>query len=284
MQVGYLTLLVHRDTIIDMKGENDMYIPETIRSYIGKDYSLNTIGCSGAQVLIFDEYVLKIEKDCNMSANERRMMQWLNGKLPVPNIIAAEHHGDTRYLLMSKIPGCYLCAADILDDQIKLADLVAEGLQRMWRIDVNECPTKRTLDDKFIEIEAGLRGGWITMDQASQDSTYGPQGFDSPSALFDWLVKNRPVEELVFSHGDYCLPNLFTENGNKISGYIDLGLSGVADKWVDIEKGLWSMWANSTGRFGGKIRSFDRKSLFDALEIVPDEDKLRYYSLLSELC
>ena len=57
-----------------------------------------------------------------------------------------------------------------------------------------------------------------------------------------------------------------------------------ADKWVDIEKCLWSMWANTTGFFGGPARSFDRKLLFDALGMEPDEEKLRYYGLLDALC
>lgn len=69
-----------------------------------------------------------------------------------------------------------------------------------------------------------------------------------------------------------------------LSGLIDLGFSGVADKWVDIEKGLWSMWANTTGQFGGKKREFNRQLLFNALGMQPDDDKLRYYTLLSELC
>ena len=68
-----------------------------------------------------------------------------------------------------------------------------------------------------------------------------------------------------------------------MTGYIDLGCAGKTDKWVDIEMVLWSMWANTTGQFGGKQRAFDRKYLFDALRMEPDEDKLRYYSLLSEL-
>ena len=94
---------------------------------------------------------------------------------------------------------------------------------------------------------------------------------------------HRPEEDLVLSHGDYCLPNVFAD-GQELTGFIDIGLSGVADKWIDIEKGLWSMWANTTGFFGGKQRPFDRQLLFNALGMQPDEDKLRYYSLLEELC
>lgn len=121
------------------------------------------------------------------------------------------------------------------------------------------------------------------MDNARQEETYGPSGFKSPTELYEWLVINQPDEEKVLSHGDYCLPNIFS-SGKQLTGFIDLGQAGTADKWVDIEMVSWSMWANSTGQFGGKRRSFDRRLLFDVLGMQPDEDRIRYYSLLNELC
>lgn len=261
-----------------------MFLPDSIRVLLPQGEStLDSVGCSSAQVTLFADRVLKVEKDCNSSANELNMMRWLQGKLPVPQVIAAEKADDTRYLLMSRMPGKYLCDEAILDDQERLAELVADGLRRMWAVDVSDCPTDRTLDAKFREIEAGIRSGTITMDTARQEETYGPSGFSSPTQLFDWLVKHRPAEKKVLSHGDYCLPNIFCDDAG-LTGYIDLGYAGVADKWVDIEQVLWSMWANSTGQFGGKVREFDRKLLFNALGMEVDEDKLRYYSLLSELC
>ena len=261
-----------------------MYLPESIRTRLpDAHYSLDDIGRSGAQVLMFDDCVLKIEKDCNMSANEHTMIQWLQDKLPVPHIIASDLVDDTRYLLMTRIPGQHLCAESILDDQERLAKLVADGLKHLWAVDIGDCPTDRSLTQKFKEIEEGLRNGTITMEQARQEETYGPSGFKTPAALFDWLVKHRPEENLVLSHGDYCLPNIMC-NEQGLTGYIDLGYAGVADPWVDIEMVQWSMWANSTGQFGGKKRTFDRKYLFQALGMELDEEKLRYYSLLSELC
>lgn len=261
-----------------------MHLPDSVRcNLIEDEFCVDQIGCSSAQVMLFSDRVLKIEKDCNISANEYHMMRWLQGKLPVPRIIAADMIGETRYLLMSRVSGTYLCDAAILDNQERLAELIADGLRKMWAVDISGCPTSRMLDEKFKEIEAGLRGGWITREQADQSETYGSGGFVSPAHLFDWLVRYRPPEEPVLSHGDYCLPNLFADD-NGLTGYIDLGFAGVADKWVDIEKGLWSMWANSTGQFGGKKRPFDRKLLFSALDMEPNDDLLRYYSLLSELC
>lgn len=260
-----------------------MNIPASIKRAIGhQKASPDSVGRSDASVLLFDDMVLKIQPDTSVSANEHRMMRWLQGKLPVPEIIEEAQADGRRYLLMTRVRGVYLCDEAILDDQHRLAELAAEGLRRMWAVDITGCPSDRTLDRKFREIEAALKAGRITMEQAGQADTYGPNGFASPAALFDWLVKHRPAEEPVFSHGDYCTPNVYAD-ALGVTGFIDLGQSGVADRWVDIDKGLWSMWANTTGLFGGKKRSFDRQLLFEALGMQPDDDKIRYYGLLDEL-
>lgn len=261
-----------------------MNIPASIKRRIGFHKGIpENIGHSGAQVLMFEDMVLKIQPESSMACNEHKMLRWLQGKLPVPKILDEAYVDGSRFLLMTRLSGRYLCEESILDQQEYLAECMAEGLHKLWSVDISNCPTDRTLSQKFKEIEAGLRGGWITKEQAGQPDTYGSGGFESPTELFDWLVKHQPQEELVLSHGDYCLPNIFAD-GHGLTGFIDVGLSGVADKWVDIDKGLWSMWANTTGFFGGKQRLFERKLLFDALGFPPDEEKIRYYGLLDELC
>ncbi len=45
------------------------------------------------------------------------------------------------------------------------------------------------------------------------------------------LVNKKPGEELVLSHGDYCLPNIFGIQ-DLVTGYIDLGRAGIADKFL----------------------------------------------------
>ena len=261
-----------------------MHIPASIKRHIGfQKGKLDSVGLSEAQVMMFDDMVLKIQPDSKTAENEHRMLRWLQGRLPVPQLLEEACVNGVWYLLMSRVPGRFLCDDAILDDPVRLAELTAQGLRVMWAVDVKDCPSVRGLEHKFREIEAGLRAGRITEAMAGQPDTYGPGGFTSPAALFDWLVSHRPQEELVLSHGDYCMPNVFAgEQG--ITGLIDLGYAGVADKWVDIDKGLWSMWANSTGVFGGKKRDFNRQLLFDALNMQPDEAKIRYYGLLDELC
>lgn len=67
-------------------------------------------------------------------------------------------------------------------------------------------------------------------------------------------------------------------------GLIDLGRTGVADKWCDIALCYRSLSHNFSGRYNRSIHAdFDEMLLFKELEIEPDWEKLRYYILLDEL-
>ncbi len=261
----------------------NVQIPAAIAAHLPEVMgAADDMGCSGATVLAYPDRFLKVQEDCNVSANEFHMLQWMQDRVPVARIIAAAQEDGRRWLLTSRVPGRYLCADDVLADQHRLAELCAGALRTLWAADVTGCPTDRTIPQKLHEIEKGLRNGTITRDTALDPNFY-ESDFASPAALFDWLVKHCPAEEPVLSHGDLCLPNIFADEKG-LTGFIDVGLAGVADRWVDIEKCLWSMWANTTGVFGGPQRSFDRQLLFDALGMPPDEEKLRYYGLLDQLC
>ncbi|WZL72469.1 phosphotransferase [Clostridiaceae bacterium 35-E11] len=99
--------------------------------------------------------------------------------------------------------------------------------------------------------------------------------FNSPEELYNYLIKNQPKEELVFSHGDYCLPNVFLDN-KTVTGFIDLGRAGVADKWQDVALCVRSLEHN--------LQSNQYTDLFYAyLNIKPDYKKIKYYILLDQL-
>jgi aminoglycoside phosphotransferase len=59
--------------------------------------------------------------------------------------------------------------------------------------------------------------------------------------LHTWFPTNP--EGHVFSHGDWCLPNVLAENG-KITGIVDWSDGGFADKRVDLGTGLWTLRYN----------------------------------------
>ena len=102
--------------------------------------------------------------------------------------------------------------------------------------------------------------------------------------MLKWLKENQPKNfEPVLSHGDFCLPNVFFQN-NEFSGLIDLGETGVADKYQDIALCYRSLKHNFGGVYGGKVyKDFNPDLLFEKLEITPDWEKIRYYTLLDEL-
>lgn len=81
----------------DILGENisERYtiynLPESIRKFIDhKTYHIDNVGCSDSQVRIYDDLVLKIEKERPELEDMVSLMKWLEGKLPVPKVICTE--------------------------------------------------------------------------------------------------------------------------------------------------------------------------------------------------
>ena len=66
-------------------------LPENIKQLIsGKEYKTEDIGMSDANIMIFDDCVLKIEKIDPHTDEMVSVMRWLEGKIPVPRIICYE--------------------------------------------------------------------------------------------------------------------------------------------------------------------------------------------------
>ena len=258
-------------------------LPLPIQNLIGgRTGRTEGIGCSGSAVMVYEDMVLKIEPLGVAGDRTVAMMRWLAGRLPVPTVLADEAADGMRYLLMSRIRGEMACSAAWMDRPNDLLDRLAEGLQRLWAVDTAGCPCDCGLDRELADLRGRVERGEVDADGCTP-GTFGPGGFRDPAHLLDWLACNRPAEDLVLSHGDYCLPNvMFNEKG--VAGFIDLGDCGTADRWRDIAVCLKSLRRNFSGFFGGPVRPApDEARFFDTLGIARDEEKLRYYLLLDEL-
>lgn len=258
-------------------------VPIEIQRIIdNKEYSIDSIGMSDSQVICFDDMVLKVENPREESDNEHRMMGWLKDKLPVPEIICSKKTENKNYLLMSRISGEMSCDEKYMENPDLLVKLLADGLRMLWNVDIKDCPYDNSLKHKLELAEERVKAGLCDMESCEKE-TYGENGFKNPEELLQWLKDNQPKEELVFSHGDYCLPNIFINN-DQVSGFIDLGRSGIADKYQDIALCYRSLKHNADGSYGGRVYSdIKPEKIFDELEIVPDWDKVKYYILLDEL-
>ena len=258
-------------------------LPEKIRALItGKSYSLNGIGKSTAKVLVFDDCVLKIEPYQKETEDMVNVMCWLEGKLPVPKVMGFETDGDNQYLLMSKVTGKMSCDEYYMSRPDVLIKGLAEALNMFWSVDIKGCPRTLDLDSELAEARRRVENNLIDLSD-SEPSTFAEEGFKDAEDLLCWLEKNKPDFKPVLSHGDFCLPNIFLDNG-KVSGFIDLGSTGIGDKWKDIALCYRSLRWNSEGAYGGKVYPDVRSmKLFGALGIKPDMDKIRYFILLDEL-
>lgn len=260
-----------------------MILPERIETLLtGKTGHADGIGMSGSFVAVYDDCVLKVERESPTTAQSVATMQWLGQRLNVPKVLAHEILDGCSFLLMSRIPGKMSCDSDYLAQPEVVVRELAQGLKLLWQTDPTGCPRDFTLEVLLEEAAYRVENGLVDLDNVEPD-TFGEKGFRDPQALLQWLKENRPSSVPVLAHGDYCLPNVFLENG-KLSGFIDIGDMGIGEKWRDIALCWRSLKHNFDGSYGGPVYpDFDPDVLFDALGIEPDPQQLHYHLLLDEL-
>lgn len=253
--------------------------PQKIKDLIGSQkYEKDSVGMSDSQVILFDDMVLKIQQSNDETANEVQMMKWLRNIVPVPELIAAETENGTSFILMSKIKGKMLCDEAFTKSPEKLLSLLTDGFKMLWSADIKNCPCNNTLDLRLSAARYNVENGLVDMDN-TEPETFCENGFKSPEELLKWLEKNKLEEDLALTHGDFSLQNIFAENG-KVSGFIDLGKAGIADKWQDVAICYRSLKHILGSNQNCKIHP---DMLFEKLGIEKDERKLKYYILLDEL-
>ncbi len=261
-----------------------LLIPDNIKKLIAvKEYTIDDMGKSGSSILIFDDCVLKIlDSRLHNEESSVEVLNWLKGKLPVPEVLAFEKNGDFQYLLMTRIPGEMSCSEYYMEHPGELLLLLVQAFKMLWSTDISGCPKSRDFDAELRAARYRVENNLVDIDDAEPD-TFGENGFENPAALLKWLEENKPACEPVLSHGDFCLPNVLLKNG-KVSGFIDCGDMAIGDKWKDIALCYRSLKHNFDGTVGGKVYpDFNPDLLFDALGIEPDWEKIRYCILLDEL-
>lgn len=234
-----------------------------------------TIGFSGDAIWrVGDAFYLKRYTDAARFARERDSALWLRGRLPVPEVVCAIEDGGYFWLLNTALEGQMSFLPPFGETNADLSvRLLAEGLEMIRAVDISECPFDQRLDVKLAEARRNVESGRVTMEHWEEETE-----FSSPEALLEWLERNRPDEVLRFSHGDYCMPNIYVGGTPpRVTGFVDLGLCGVADEWCDLALCARTMGYN---RVDGDGRTDE---LFRLLGIKRDEEKLRYFVLLDEL-
>jgi aminoglycoside phosphotransferase len=185
-------------------------------------------------------------KDASLEREAERM-RWLAGKLPVPQVICYHREGAVEHLVTTELPGASSHRAEHRDDIPGLVQLLAEGLRMIHQVLTDGCPFDATVAALLAQSLPRV----------------------SDPEVLDYLREGRPEsEDLVFTHGDYCLPNILVDRG-RLGGFIDWGYAGVGDRYRDLSSCAWSVGHN----LGEEWIPF----FFAAYGVVIDQEKFDYY-------
>lgn len=205
---------------------------------------------------------------------EKEILDWLCYRLPVPQVLHFSECGEMQYLLMTEAPGlnCVDCTAEC--DLEEVVRRLAGGLRMIHSLDISECPFDRRLDVVLGEALGRVEVGVVNEADLEPENT-GRAARD----IYDELVATKPLEEdLVFTHGDYCLPNVIVSDSG-IGGFIDWGRAGVADRYQDLALAARSLKHNAGPRGGEMAALFFHEYGVEDVDVA----KVRYYILLDEL-
>jgi len=195
-----------------------------------------TTGKSGAYTYLLldkhgkNKYLKIIPRELKMNIQrEVEILKWLEGKLPAPRVLLFLSDSQYEYFLMTEVEGMPASQSIFRNDVEKLVRLLARGLRMIHSIDIKGCLFDQTLNVKIKEAEYRVKNGLVDEDNFDPIRK-GMKAVD----LFKELLATRPnYEDLVFTHGDYTLPNIIINNSD-ISGFIDWGRAGVADRYQDL--------------------------------------------------
>lgn len=250
-------------------------LTKKIEDFIG-DTSLKEIGigCSNSQVIQIikddQEYYLKIAKK-GLLTQEYNALKWLDGKLPVSEIILFDDESENEFLITKAIIGEMVCSETYLknpDDSLKI---IKDAFDTIYNVNISDCPFDVSNKYKLSLIERNVKLGLVKNEDLKESTL---QKFGSVENLLKYLKDNQFEEELCFSHGDTSLPNIFALDNN-FSGFIDVGECGIADKWFDLAICEKSIKRNYGEEYISKF--------YEKLNITPDRNKLDYYLLMMEL-
>lgn len=208
--------------------------------------------------------------------DEGERLGWMHAVgLPVPAVLQYQDWKGREYLLLTALRGADAAAPHAADQHGAIVSALAAGLRMLHATNISACPFDHTRRARVAAAETRVRAGAVRED----DFDTVRQG-RSAADLYAELVATPPFpEDRVFTHGDYCLPNvLLVEDGAggfRVSGFVDCGNAGVADRYQDLALCARSIAYN----FGDELVPvlFARYGL-DRI----DEAKLGYYQLLDE--
>ena len=264
-----------------------LLLPPPLAADLGKHSRAEiTTGESGSSVTLFERpggsaVFLKARAFGTAPAgrplfDEAERLSWMHAVgLPVPAVLQYHEWKGREYLLLTAVPGADASVPRPPEKHGAIVAALAAGLRTLHATNISACPFDQSRRVRVAAAEAHVRAGLVRED----DFDAARQGRTAVDLYSELVARSPASEDRVFTHGDYCLPNvLLIEDGAggfKVSGFVDCANAGIADRYQDLALCVRSVADNLGEEWVQPL--FARYGL-DRV----DEDKLAYYQLLDE--
>lgn len=192
------------------------------------------------------------------------------------------HCGDAGACLVTgAVPG-------VPADQLSAAELraswerIADAVRALHEVPARRCPFRRDLDGMLARARDVVARGAVHPEFLPVEQQHTPA-----AELLDRLVpqvdrrREQEAADTVVCHGDLCLPNIVLDPRTlDVSGFIDLGRLGLADRHADLSLLL----ANARETWAGEEEARAADAAFaERYGTALDHERLRFYLHLDPL-
>ncbi len=169
-------------------------------------------------------------------SDERDRLEWLaETGLPAARVLDWADDGETATLTTRALPGVPLSGLPATSTEAAARSLGA-FLARLHTLDTQACPFER-----WLAVTVPLARVHTDEGDVDEDDFDADRAGHSADDLHEDLIDRRPQAEvleaadLVVCHGDACLPNFLADPESlEITGMVDIGRLGVADRHLDL--------------------------------------------------
>lgn len=171
---------------------------------------------------------------------EKEAMDWLHNQLPVPRVVAYCQTDTTTYLLTERLLGTSSETEHHRQNPEQTIHILAQALRQIHAQPTTNCPLPTYPIDALIqEARYNVQTGIVT----TQSLQKRGDKRTAQEALAQVEVLYPHTQNLAFTHGDYCLPNILIHNA-QLSGIIDWGSAGLSDPHRDLVSAQYSIRRN----------------------------------------
>lgn len=202
---------------------------------------------------------------------EHARLAWLQGRISVPRVLHFAATDEAAWLLTTAMPG--RMAEELLDEggapRAAIVAAIARFLRTLHALPVADCPFDAAHPVRLADARRNIDAGLVAEDDFDDERA----GWTAEQ-VWDALQAGLPRRfDRVVTHGDFSTGNIFLDAEGRVTGMIDVGRLGVADRYQD----LAILWNNleEYGLGAELLRAYG--------EAEPDETRLRFHLLLDEL-